>query len=410
MTPTGLLVRSLEQPSGDLLDLEIVERKGVGHPDTICDGVAEELSLTLSRHYLAACGQILHHNVDKVLLAGGASSPEFGGGAISEPMQLFLAGRAVASFDGNVFPIAAMAEEAAGRWLAAHLPAIDRERHVKVHNLVRPGSADLIDLFARQPGRKRLCNDTSCGVGYAPLSRLETIVYAVEKELAAAGLGSYPAIGSDIKVMGIRRNAQFHLTIACALVSGFVGSLADYLDTKQIIAGIGREAARACGAGEVSVAVNTADDIDAGSIYLTVTGTSAEAGDDGEAGRGNRINGLITPCRPMTIESVSGKNPVTHVGKLYSLAASLIAQRLVDDLPEIAEAHCLMVSQIGRALDEPQAIELAVRSRGDPRHLEGEIAAIIENELSRLDCLAAELVSGNLAVGRWPLRQTGARR
>jgi S-adenosylmethionine synthetase len=50
-------------------------------------------------------------------------------------------------------------------------------------------------------------------------------------------------------------------------------------------------------------------------VYLTVTGTSAEAGDDGEVGRGNRVNDLITPYRPISLEAAAGKNPVTHVGQ-----------------------------------------------------------------------------------------------
>jgi S-adenosylmethionine synthetase len=84
------------------------------------------------------------------------------------------------------------------------------------------------------------------------------------------------------------------------------------------------------------VVVNAADDLQAGSVYLTVTGTSAEAGDDGEAGRGNRVNGLITPYRPMTMESAAGKNPVTHVGKISNVCASLITQRQVTEIAEIA--------------------------------------------------------------------------
>jgi S-adenosylmethionine synthetase len=231
--PSRLSVRHLGHATGDLLDLEVVERKGVGHPDTICDGIAEELSLMLSRRYLAECGEVLHHNVDKVLLAGGASSPRFGGGEISPPIELFLAGRATASFKGKDFRVQELAQQAAGGWIATHLPTIDHERQVKVHSLIHPGSADLTDLFGRNSGRMRLSNDTSCGVGFAPLSRLERIVYAVEEELGAAALASRPEIGRDIKVMGIRQGEHVHLTIACALVSKFVASLAAYLDAKR---------------------------------------------------------------------------------------------------------------------------------------------------------------------------------
>lgn len=408
MTAVPLSIRPLDHPTGDLLSLEIVERKGLGHPDTICDEIAEQLSLTLSRHYLSECGEVLHHNVDKALLAGGASSPKFGGGEITEPMELFLAGRATVFFQGKEFPVEDLARQVATEWFTKYLPAIDPERDIRVHSLVRPGSADLGHLFTRRSGPVRLSNDTSCGVGYAPLSRLETVVYFVEKELGAAALGRHPAIGKDIKVMGVRQNEHFYLTIACALVSRFVLSLADYLDAKRTIAAIARQTAQEHGVATVSVEVNTADDPAAGSIYLTVTGTSAEAGDDGEAGRGNRINGLIAPFRPMTMESVAGKNPVTHVGKLYNIAASLIAQRLVDEVPGVDEAQCLMVSQIGSPLDKPQIVEISVRSSAHS-DVQGEIAATVESELSRLGTIARELTSGILAVGRWPLQELGRR-
>jgi S-adenosylmethionine synthetase len=42
---------------------------------------------------------------------------------------------------------------------------------------------------------------------------------------------------------------------------------------------------------------------------------------DAQFGRGNRINGLITPCRPMRLEAAAGKIPVTHVGKIYNVMA-----------------------------------------------------------------------------------------
>jgi S-adenosylmethionine synthetase len=402
--PERLTIRQLACPSGDLLTLEAVERKGLGHPDTICDEIVEQLSLALSRLYLSECGEVLHHNVDKALLAGGTSSPKFGGGKIDSPIELFLAGHATASFQGRPLPVEDLTHQVAANWFAEHLPTIDAQHGLKVHNLVRPGSADLTSLFTRRTGGCRLSNDTSCGAGYAPLSRLETVVYAVEKELSAAALHDHPEIGRDIKVMGVRRRGDIHLTIACAIVDRFVHTLSEYVAAKDTIAHLARRVAGEHGASNVSIAVNAADDEAAHSIYITVTGTSAEAGDDGEAGRGNRINGLITPFRMMTMESAAGKNPVTHAGKIYTIAASLIAQRLVDHLPGVEEAQCLIVSEIGAPLEQPQAVEVSVRSPSMRLSLERDIAMIITDELTHLGHLAEELSKGTLAIGRWPLR------
>lgn len=73
---------------------EMVERKGKGHPDSVADECAEEISRRLSKYYQKNFGQVLHHNVDKLALIGGVASPEFGGGEIIEPMKILAIGRA----------------------------------------------------------------------------------------------------------------------------------------------------------------------------------------------------------------------------------------------------------------------------------------------------------------------------
>lgn len=400
-------VSLLAGPGIKALDVEIVERKGLGHPDSICDSLAEAFSLSLSRFYLDRFGLILHHNVDKALLWGGRSVPSFGGGRVEKPFELYVAGRATTAFNGVKVPVQDLLTEASRDWLRTHIPDLDAEADAVFHALVRPGSADLADLFRRQQdAQMRLANDTAVGVGYAPLSDLETLVYQVERHLTSPAVkAAHPEIGADIKVMGIRRAGDIQLTIGCAFVDRYVADLADYREKKQGVAELAREVAQRLSRHTVSVVVNAADDIAAGSVFLTVTGTSAEAGDDGEAGRGNRANGLNTPYRPMTIEAIAGKNPVTHSGKLYNLLAGLIAAALVDEIPEVQEAQCYLASQIGRRLDDPQVTDIRLRLT-DPallpriRTIAEEIAA---TQLGRLDRLWADLLDGTLGFNRWPL-------
>ncbi len=76
-------------------EVEVVERKGLGHPDTICDALAESLSQSLCLEYRKRFGTILHHNVDKALLCGGRAVPSFGGGTVFFPIHIHLGGRAV---------------------------------------------------------------------------------------------------------------------------------------------------------------------------------------------------------------------------------------------------------------------------------------------------------------------------
>src|SRR5512134_1572769 len=133
--------------------VEVVERKGLGHPDSICDALAEAFSLALSRAYRERFGRILHHNVDKVLLVGGRSEPAFGGGQVREPIELTLAGRAVREWRGVAVPVEEIAREACETWLAAHLHALDARAHVRIACRVRPGAAELVELVSPAEAR-----------------------------------------------------------------------------------------------------------------------------------------------------------------------------------------------------------------------------------------------------------------
>jgi S-adenosylmethionine synthetase len=63
----------------------------------------------------------------------------------------------------------------------------------------------------------------------------------------------------------------------------------------------------------------------------------------------------------MTMEAAAGKNPVTHVGKLYSLLANRIAAALVTDLKDVTGAGVVLVSAIGQAVSDPRLVDLRLR-------------------------------------------------
>ena len=395
-------VAALPSPSAGALPFEIVERKGLGHPDTVCDALVENLSNGLSRYYLDRFGAILHHNVDKGLLFGGAARPAFGGGEVLEPIEIYLTGRATREFRGVTVPVNELAVELSREWLARNLRHLDASRHVRIIPRIRPTSPDLAALYLRQrEAGVAAANDTSIGAGFAPLDPVERAVLAVERRLNAAEVKRlHPEIGEDVKVMGVRSGAELRLTVACALVGRHVTDLNDYDAAKARIARMALEAAREASSLACAVEVNTADGATADSVYLTVTGLSAEGGDDGQVGRGNRVNGLITPYRPMSLEAAAGKNPVTHVGKLYNLAADRIARAVVAQVPEVEEAACYLVSQIGRPITEPQVAEVKVRV-ADAAALEAarpRVAGIARAQLDGLPGLWREIVNGKLLL------------
>jgi len=380
--------------------VEVVERKGLGHPDTICDALAENFSRNLCREYRRRFGEILHHNVDKALLCGGRASPAFGGGSVLAPIDIHLSGRAVTSVGQDELPIKEIAVEGSRAWLEANLHALDTTHHVEIHALVRPGSQDLREIFSRKTrGESPLANDTSIGVGYAPMSPLERLVLAIEKRINRRPRRD-PAWGEDVKVMGVRCGGKLSVTVACAMIAGELACLDEYLAAKAAVADLVREAAIEHGFSGCEVEVNAADNPAEGAIFLTVTGTSAEAGDDGQVGRGNRINGLITPSRPMSLEAAAGKNPISHVGKIYNVVAREIAEALVAKVSEIAAAQCLMVSRIGKPLTSPAVLQvkLATHDGFPPVKLEGPVDEIAAHCLGRLSMLVDDFVAGTIEI------------
>ncbi|MGC8649581.1 MAG: methionine adenosyltransferase [Hydrogenobaculum sp.] len=369
-----------------LQEAEIVERKGIGHPDTICDSLAEELSVELSKLYIKELGAIMHHNVDKALLVGGRAHSKFGGGEVISPIEIFLVGRALREIDGKEFPVDELAIDVAHNWLKKHIRNLDFSKHVILQTRIKPGSKDLVELFDRfqKKGEVPLANDTSFGVGFAPFSELENIVFYTEKLLNSEEIKNmHPEVGEDIKVMGVRIKNNIRITVSAAFVDKYVKNINQYKEQKEAITNLVLENAKKYTDKNVNVFVNTADDIENESVYITVTGTSSEQGDDGQVGRGNRANGLITPYRPMSLEAAAGKNPVSHIGKIYNVVANIIANRVVKEVEGIEEAYCYMVSQIGKPINEPQVCDVKVRKKGNSFDKEA-VRKIAQEELEKM--------------------------
>jgi S-adenosylmethionine synthetase len=242
-------------------DVEVVERRGAG-PDTICDALAETLPRNLCREYQRRFGQVLHHNVDKAPLCGGRSAPTFGGGRVTEPIRIFLVGRAVSTVGGEVVPLRDIALEGSRAWLTDNIHALDAERHVHIETLVQQGSQDLRSRFSRRGAQDiPLANDTSFGIGHAPLSALERLVLAIDQRLHGRERArTHPAWSEDIKIMAVRNGGSVKLTIACAMIGLFLARIDSYLDEKAALAAWVRNCASQHGFAECEVIVNAADD------------------------------------------------------------------------------------------------------------------------------------------------------
>lgn len=359
-------------------EVELVERKGLGHPDSICDGIAEKISRELSREYRDRFGHILHHNTDEAQLVAGESDPGFGDGEVIEPIFILLAGRATKEFNGEEIPVDKIALDAAKEYIEENFKALDPSQ-IEFESRIGETSTDLAAVYERE---QRMSNDTSFGVGHAPLSPAERTVKQVEKSVR-----QIEQCGEDVKVMGLRQGDSITLTVAAPAISSRTGSIDDYKDHIEEVRAVAEKKARENSL-EPEVHVNTADNIDEGEIYMTVTGTSAEMGDDGSVGRGNRVNGLITPHRSMSIEAASGKNPVTHVGKIYNLMSREIAKSIHQETGEYAQVK--MLSQIGAPIDEPKMVEVETPAE------EEEFQDIIQKHLDNIDSITEKCIENQI--------------
>ena len=377
--------------------IEIVERKGIGHPDSICDGVAEHVARALGNTYMDRFGQILHFNTDETQLVAGESDPKFGGGEVQSPIFLLIVGRATKTYNGERIPTETIALNAAREYITEHIPRLDFGRDIVVDARFGEGSGDLTDVFA---GGENIpvSNDTSFGVGHAPLSETERIVLEVERDLNGDYGAGHPEIGPDIKVMGKREGDHIHLTVAVAMIDEFLADIEAYDDAIQRAQKRVRSIAESYTDRDLTVDINTADDYEAGSVYLTVTGTSAEQGDDGSVGRGNRANGLITPNRSMSMEATSGKNPVNHVGKIYNLLSTEIADAAVEEIDDIRDLRIRLLSQINAPIDDPLVADahVAIEEGASFASVEAAITEITDAKLANVTDITQQVLDGDV--------------
>lgn len=396
----NISVEGLDQIPIERQRIELVERKCLGHPDSLADGIAESISRALSRSYMEECGTVLHHNTDQGEVVAGESIPKFGGGVITKPIYFLISGRATKVFDGVNIPADAIAVEAARDYIKKILPTLNMNRDVIVDCRMGMGSTDLRDVFRSCEGKAPRANDTSFGVGHAPFSEAESIVRGVSAFIDEKLRPRYPVIGQDCKIMCLRDGDTITLTIAMAFVDRYCSSITEYIEQKNVLTEQIAAVAKQFTNRKVNVAINTADDLESASVFLTVSGTSAEMGDDGSVGRGNRANGLITPNRPMSMEATSGKNPVNHIGKIYNLLATRIAQDCVAEVDGIEEMYVRILSQIGYPVDQPHVASAQVLTKPGTtiKSIKPDIEGIIDGWLEKTTTITEKVIKGELST------------
>lgn len=397
-----ILVEHLPNVPAGRQEVELVERKGVGHPDSICDAIMEAVSVALSQAYIEHAGRVLHHNIDKGLLVAGQTTPALGGGTVDAPMRLIFGDRATTRWNDQHVDVDGIVEATAKRWLDDNLRFVTPEDHFVFQNEIQPGSPELMDIFKRDVVG---ANDTSAAVGYAPLTETERLVLATERRLNSPEFKErYPEAGEDVKVMGARQGRELSLTVAVAFVDRFVPDEETYFDRKAAIqADLQADLQEGLNdLDRIDIDINTLDEPGRGlgGMYLTVLGTSAEGADCGQVGRGNRVNGVISLNRPMGTEAAAGKNPVSHVGKIYNLLSHQIAGNIYDSVEAVEEVYVWLCSQIGHPVDQPwiASAQVVLAPGADLSDVRPDIGEIIDRELADIRSFTDRLSRGELPV------------
>ena len=207
-----------------------------------------------------------------------------------------------------------------------------------------------------------------------------------------------------MKVMAVRRDRKLLLTVALAVVDRFVPDVRSYFDRKEEMRFALTEylTGRLQALDEVAVQLNTLDDPARGDggMYLTVLGTSAEGGDCGQVGRGNRVNGVMPLNRPISSEAAAGKNPVSHVGKIYTLLTHHMASQVIQRVPAVVEVYVWLCSQIGKPIDAPLVVaaQVILRKGAGVPDVQPAVQGVIERELAGIHEFGERLARGELPV------------
>jgi S-adenosylmethionine synthetase len=203
--------------------------------------------------------------------------------------------------------------------------------------------------------------------------------------------------------MGLRCRDELELTVAMPLLAGSIGSERDYFARKGAIgAEMQRFMSATPGFRRVSVHFNTLDQPGRGlgGVYLSLLGTSAEDADSGQVGRGNRVNGLIPIGRPIGTEAAAGKNPMSHVGKIYNILAHRMAREICESVEGVQGAYVLLLSRIGDPVNRPQmaTAQLTLERGRQPSEVSGQVERLFEREFAGMNAFCLALARGEYPV------------
>lgn len=323
-------------------DIEIVERKGLGHPDSLADGLANAVSVSYSKYCIKKFGYVLHHNVDKLYIGGGMFLSEYKKTKVVKPIKIVINGRFSNKFGNRKINLKDIQEKAVKDYLKMIFPSINLKTDIKIvsnstqnmpimNNPYWYTPRDVGDL----PEQKKLyANDTAVVVAHSPLTTTEQLTLNLEyffwNKNGLVIKPKYKYYGQDIKVMSVRNKNKIDCTICIPVISKYIKSEKDYYcrvtKIEKILQNYANDFLKQ---GKINAKINV--NPSGGSLpkkYILGLGSCIEGGEEGVVGRGNYYNGLISIFRPSSVEAPFGKNPFYHTGRVLAYVLNKISSRI----------------------------------------------------------------------------------
>jgi S-adenosylmethionine synthetase len=376
--------------------LEVVERKGIGHPDTVSDGIAESVSNYYSKYCLEKFGIVLHHNVDKIGALGGLARVEWGSDELVKPTRIMLNGRISSGLGDFKIPVDEICEQAAKHFLATALPNMDVDKdftfihehtsYSKNPYWFNPRSVQDLPEYSRL-----FANDTSVVTAHGGNTLAEDLTLAIEGFFYDENQKPrFKECGQDIKVMVIRNDDVFDIRVCFPIILKHCPNITTYWEiTEQIYKLLGDFIPSILPDGKTfNLELNLAKDpskIAANQLYALVGGSALDYGEEGLVGRGNTRSGFIPMYRTHSMEAAWGKNPVYHVGKVLGVVADAVAKQIFQEtgIPN----EITFVAKNGDLLMEPAHTIIKTTEKADPRQISDILTYNLEKKkLDRTNC------------------------
>jgi len=395
----NIQVSRLDRRAVEDQEVEIVERKGIGHPDSICDGIAESVSRALSQLYLDRVGKVLHYNTDETQLVAGRAAPAYGGGEVVEPLYVLIVGRATKEYEGEQLPVDSTALAAARDYLSEAIPELEYGTDVIVDVKLGEGSGDLQDVFGEETQQVPMANDTSFGVGHAPdgdgdhrprgRARAQHDLLRRPPRTRAGREDHGQTRGRPDRHHGrgrdgrpVRRRAR-RVRRRCR-------------ERARVRHRPGRGAHGPGGPRRRQHRRRLRRGLRLPHRHRHLRG----------AGR-RRLRGAWQPrerahhSEPTHVDGGDlGKNPVNHIGKIYNLLSTRIAESVTDEVDGIRDLQIRLLSQIGRPIDEPHVADAQLVTEdgvalGD---IEPEVLEIVDRELANVTDVTRSVIDGDVST------------